>query len=456
MLRVALSPHVTLETDADGTVAACFNGHSVSLGKFDASAAGYARDLRRGQPLGSLASEGPDTSKESHRLLRQLARRGLLEYRLRHPRQSKDKHKGKDQVVIEPQMPDYWPRMPPLRNADVIALSRFAYLRRRANEMILESPLAGAVFKICDPQTAAALARLSAPQHIGRLRGHDGFPGIALLALLVDCRILFKIETAPEGGLRRREGDADLVLWDFHDLLFHARSTQGRHANPIGGVYPYLGVLPSPPAVRPPWRGKTRRGKTIDLPKSAAHSHPMPQVATLLRERHSTRIFDASRPITLAELALFLDGAARVQSRFEDRLELDGDQASAVGYAVRPYPSGGGSWELELYLAVAKCEGLGRGFYHYDAGGHALVRIGVPVPQLEAAFMGAASAMGTSAPPQILTLYLLAADLGLGGCAIGTADIDLFARMTGIEFHIEGPVAQFALGRPVDREPAPG
>ena len=45
------------------------------------------------------------------------------------------------------------------------------------------------------------------------------------------------------------------------------------------------------------------------------------------------------------------------------------------------------------------------------------------------------------------TLYLMATDMGLGGCAIGIANIDLFAKMTGIEFHIEGPVGQFALGR---------
>ena len=35
----------------------------------------------------------------------------------------------------------------------------------------------------------------------------------------------------------------------------------------------------------------------------------------------------------------------------------------------------------------------------------------------------------------------------LGGCAIGIANIDLFAKMTGIEFHVEGPVGQFAIGR---------
>jgi hypothetical protein len=37
--------------------------------------------------------------------------------------------------------------------------------------------------------------------------------------------------------------------------------------------------------------------------------------------------------------------------------------------------------------------------------------------------------------------------MGLGGCAIGIANIDLFAKMTGIDFYVEGPLAQFALGR---------
>ena len=45
------------------------------------------------------------------------------------------------------------------------------------------------------------------------------------------------------------------------------------------------------------------------------------------------------------------------------------------------------------------------------------------------------------------TLYLTATDMGLGGCAIGTGNIDLFAKLTGQPFHVEGPVGQFALGR---------
>jgi nitroreductase len=45
------------------------------------------------------------------------------------------------------------------------------------------------------------------------------------------------------------------------------------------------------------------------------------------------------------------------------------------------------------------------------------------------------------------TLYLMATGMGLGACAIGSVNIDLFAKMTGLEFHVEGPVGQFAIGR---------
>ena len=473
-MSVRLVGHVTLEARADGEIVACFDGASVGLGSYSVAAAERARDLRIGLPFGSFASDGKDKDKsidkEIHPLVRRLAGHGLLEYRLGRSRD------GEDHVVIEPQVPGYWPRTPPLGNADVLVLSRFAYMRRRGNEMVLESPRAGALFKICDPTIAAAIAKLSAPQQIKRLRRQVDFPGVELLALLVDCRILFKIDAAGNSGLRPDEGDDHLVLWDFHDLLFHARSTEGRHANPLGGVYPYAGVMAPLPAVRPSWPGDK-----IDLRNlSAAHSDETSPVASLLRERHSTRVFDDQRPITLVELSRFLEGTTRVQSQGKSSLDL-GEDSPAVEYASRPYPSGGGSWELELYLAVDKCEGLARGFYHYDAGGHALVPIGVGTHELGALLRGAEFAMGAPAVPQILitiaarfgrttwkysslayalilkdvgvllqTLYLMATEMGLGGCAIGTANIELFAKMTGLEFHVEGPVGQFALGRGAD------
>ena len=285
-----LRSNVTLETQAEGEIAVCFEGYSVGLGRFSAGAAERAQNLRIGLPLAAFASNRRNIDKEIDLLVRRLARRGLLEYRLAGSRI------GEDQVVIEPQMPDYWPRTPQLGNADAVVLSRFAYMRRRGNEMILESPRAGALFKICNPKIAAVLATLSTPQHIKQLRRQDDFPGLELLALLLDCQILFKVDAAGGSGLRPAEGDHNLVLWDFHDLLFHARSTPGRHANPLGGVYSYASVIPAPPAVRRRWPGKT-----IDLnalSRAAADTLP---AARLLRQRHSVRSFDGARPIMLAE-----------------------------------------------------------------------------------------------------------------------------------------------------------
>jgi hypothetical protein len=238
IISAGLSGHITLETHADGNIVACFNGYSVGLGKFSADAVDRAQQLRTGLPLGSFAPDGNTVDKEIDLLVRRLAQRGLLEYRLGRLGD------GKDQVVIEPQVPDYWPRTPKLGNAETIVLSRFAYLRRRGNEMVLESPRAGALFKICNPAIASTIAMLSTPQRVSKLRRQEGFPGVELLGLLVDCQILFKIDAASDAGLRPTEGDDNLVLWDFHDLLFHTHSTEGRQANPIGGVYPYAGVMP--------------------------------------------------------------------------------------------------------------------------------------------------------------------------------------------------------------------
>ena len=426
-------------------------------------------ELRTGLPLVSI-SRGRAGDKEINLLVQRLARSGLLEYRLGPARG------GQDSVVIEPQIADYSPQISKIGNTDTIALSRFAYLRRRRTEMVLESPRAGALFRITDPKMAAALVTLSKPQKISRYRKERGFPGLEFLGLLMDCQILFKLRDGDSDGLRPSEGDPSLVLWDFHDLLFHTHSTEGRQANPIGGLYSYSDLMAPLPAVRPPWPGKT-----IDL-DGAVTSPPSP-FAGLLDARHSIRDFDDGHPITLGELATLLQTTARVRAKWTAPSDM-GEEGPEVSYASRPYPSGGAAYELELYLAVNQCEGLARGFYHYDAERHALTPIEVRPQDLDAQLSDAEFAIGASGAPHILiviaarfgrvswkyssvayslilkdvgvltqTLYLAATDMGLGGCAIGTNNIGRFARMTGLEFSTEGPVGLFALGRGLEPEP---
>jgi SagB-type dehydrogenase family enzyme len=473
-LSARLPAHVALKAQPHGEVAAHFYGHWVGLGKFSAAAARRAQALRAGLPLRAIASVASDADKEIALLVQRLARHGLLEFRLGHSA------RGADRVIVEPQVRDYWPRTPQLDASETLVLSRFAYMRRRGSELVLESPRSPALFRIYDPDIAATLAMLATPQPVKKLRRQVGSAGITFLALLVDCQILFRVDAAREGGLRPSEGNDSLVLWDFHDLLFHARSTEGRHANPLGGVYPYAASIAPLPAVRPRWSG-TKLG-LARLP--ITDTEAVRSTAKLLRERRSERGFDDRAPITVMELSTFLDCTARVRSEWTAALDSAND-GPQIAYTTRPYPSGGSNYPLELYLAVDKCEGLDRGFYFYDAGEHALVPIDFHPSELEALLTSAAFAMGVSGAPQILitmaarfgrvswkyssiayslilkdvgvltqTFYLMASAMGLGGCAIGSINIDLFARMTGIDFFVEGPVGQFAMGRASTSEPS--
>jgi SagB-type dehydrogenase family enzyme len=467
LLCARLNSRIRLALAPDGTISASLDGYAIPFPRLSVAAAKRAQELHAGLPLKSLSTARSAVDKEIALLVKRLARQGLIEYPLT---------QGDAEIaVIEPQTADYWPEIKQPASSDTLALSRFAYLRRRGEDMVLESPRASALFRIRKAEIAGALAALATPQKFGALRRQGNVLGAEFCALLLACDMLFKVGAGARDNLRANEGDQKLVTWDFHDLLFHIHSTEGRHANPIGGRFAFLDAIPPPAALRAPWGGAA-----IDLkPFSAASDEELTPFAKLLRERHSARDFDAQAPIKLAELAKLLDHAARVQFKWSSPLDLgDGSFGPDIAYTRRPYPAAGSEYELELYLAVSQCEGLERGFYHYDAERHALVPIEVRNDAMEALFAGAVFAMDAPGPPQILltiaarfdrvawkysgiayslilkdvgvflqTLYLAATDLDLGGCAIGTHNIDLFSKMTGQDVHIEGPVGLFALGR---------
>lgn len=462
-LLVRLTPGVKIEAGAEGTLVASFDEKSAPLGAFGAHTVERASLLAQGLPLDLSTPADTDDRRQIDTLVRRLGLYGLVEYRLARG--------GADIVVIEPQMRDYAPRFAPIDESQPLALSRFAYLRRRGADIVLESPRAGALFRLCDPQIAALVASLAAPRALRDLANTPGWHGAELMSLLLACDLLFAPDEA-DGSLRAAEGDENLVLWDFHDLLFHARSTFGRHANPAGGRYAYADIMEQPPAIRPSWPGEAILLEQF----GASPSKVSISFAELLRKRHSTRGFDADNPVTLRELAWLLGAVARIVS--VRRIYEDESEEFWTDIASRPYPSGGASYELELYLAVDKCDGLARGFYHYDADRHALVAISTSEQRLAAMLGGAQGATGAKAPPQALvtmaarfgrvawkystfayqlvlkdvgvvmqTIYLMATELDLGACAIGAHDIELFAKMTGLDFHVEGAVGQITLGR---------
>jgi SagB-type dehydrogenase family enzyme len=180
-------------------------------------------------------------------------------------------------------------------------------------------------------------------------------------------------------------------------------------------------------------------------------------------------------PISLGELAEFLYRVARTRRivAVEGIANYDGPD--------HPYPTGGMAGDLEVYVSVARCEGLQAGIYHYESDHHRLRHIGdqdAAAPLLHAA----RTSSGGAIEPQVLltltsrfarlswkydaiayattlkhvgvfyqTAYLVATAMGLGPCALGAGDIEQAGASLGLDWLIESSVGEFALGsRPGD------
>jgi SagB-type dehydrogenase family enzyme len=353
------------------------------------------------------------------------------------------------------------------------ALSRFAYLRREGGEAVLESPLAHARVILNDGRAAALVGALSASATAEELTGRGlGLPAdavAAVLTLLLRAGVLVE-----DGGEGCAPEAASLQTWEFHDLLFHARSRLGRSDAPHGGTYRVAGRLEPPPALKP-----SMAGETIDLwcPDLARLERDDPPLAWVQERRCSVRDFDAEHPITDRQLGEFLFRVARVKDRWQAEAAT-GAGPVRLDFASRPYPAGGGLYELELYAAVNLCANLEPGLYHYDPSGHRLTRLcgrtaevggllrdaagSAAVPEgnlqvlliLAARFARAAWKYESIAYALTLkhvgvvfqTMYLAATAMGLGPCAVGCGDADRFARAAGTDYYAETSVGEFLLG----------
>jgi SagB-type dehydrogenase family enzyme len=348
-----------------------------------------------------------------------------------------------------------------------LALSRFALVRAEGGRAWLESPRSPLRVCLEAPEAAAAVLRLARPATPARVAADAGLsPGAAadLLGLLHGAALA--VEHA-DGVPSPEEADPGLAHWEFHDLLFHARSRVGRQAGGYGGTYRMEGRFPPLPAVRPPFAGAAVPLPRPDLDAVAEGDPPFTRV---LEERRSVR-GSGARAVTLAEVGELLFRAARVRRLIPTpRGEL----------SSRPYPGGGACHELEVYLAVRACDGLEPGLYHYDPGEHRLVRVEGGDPAAVRALLRDSAIVAHGAPPaQVLvvlaarfarvawkyesmayalvlkdagvliqTLYLVATAMGLAPCALGGGNADLFARASGTDYYAEPSVAELRLGAP--------
>jgi SagB-type dehydrogenase family enzyme len=364
-------------------------------------------------------------------------------------------------VRIERTTPDDAYRIVDVAEDAPVRLSRFALCRSRADTLVLESPLA---------KVRVLLVHRDARELVAALGSRCSASDLAREGPAVDEVVTLLGHLAGAGFLDIGDAEESLRQWDFHDALFHSRIRSGRFDEPFGAVYPYLGQLDPEPAVKQPPHGRSIELYRPALPDVIAGD---PGLTATLEGRRSIRDH-GERPLTATQLGEFLYRVARVRAHYVPDGE-GGDGGDEL--ATRPYPSGGGAYELELYLCLNRCAGVDQGIYYYDPVGHRLILVNAAADDRDTMLAVAASAVGVPIQPDVLitmtsrirrlswkyraiayattlrhtgvlyqTMYLVATALGLAPCGLGNGDADLAARVLGLDEHREISVGDFLLG----------
>jgi SagB-type dehydrogenase family enzyme len=345
-----------------------------------------------------------------------------------------------------------------------LVMSRFAIMRREGDRILVESPVARSQVLVHAAEVATLIAGLVLPKPGDP---GEGAPADPLPAVVRD-RI---VRDLLEAGLvvpASAESGRDASLWRPHDLYFHAHSRLGAegyfgagYGRTLWGKQEHE-PLPARPE---PFPGPAVELYRPDLDALRTSDRPL---AAVVEDRRSIRSFDDGAPITADQLGELLYRCARARAH---------NAQDGVEYLSRPYPSGGGLYELELYPVVRRVSGLSQGVYHYDTHEHRLRLVREPGPAAARLLQAAASAAAMAALPQVLivvaarfgrvmwsyeqlpyalilknlgalyqTMYLVATSMGLAPCGLGSGDTAAFEEATGLDFMVEGSVGEFALG----------
>lgn len=339
---------------------------------------------------------------------------------------------------------------------EYFSLSRFAYCYTDNSQIVLKSPLSQTKLILNNWRASALIAKLSQPENYINLATEipDITEEIAqnFLALLLAAQMLSASE------------DSTLKQWEFHDLMFHTCSRNGRHDSPVGATYRFLETVEPLPSVK-----SIINENTIQLKKPNINILCKTDISLTqaLESRSSIREHDTN-PITLNQLGELLYRSARVK----DIVNTDKGEIS-----FRPYPSGGAIYELEIYPVIYQCQGLEKGIYHYQPSTHQLCQISEWTPNVEGLIKDAYQVSGQQTVPQVLlvvtarfgrlfwkyqsiayslilkhvgalyqTIYLVSTSMKLAPCALGVGNSDSFAKATGIDYYTESSVGEFMLG----------
>jgi oxazoline/thiazoline dehydrogenase len=398
---------------------------------------------------------------QSYSFLQGCVRHGLLQYTACAG--------GEPLITAQPLTAACRYELPAADDLSQYVLSRFAYCRREGEELALESPLSFARVLLHRGHGAALISELMKPRPEGQL-------GLALPALSTEdssavIRLLASVgmlTSVGADGASQEDANPSLMQWEFHDLLFHARSRPGRHDAPVGSTDRFLHQIELLPATKPLSSERVIALPRPDLSYLARHDCTLTEA---LERRRSQRVY-GEQPITLQQLGEFLYRTAGARPLPHHLVDAGEPERSG-----RPYPGAGGVFELELYLAVNQCEQLPAGLYYYHPATHQLGRLVEPDEQLDTLLTSASEGAGGALIPQVLiiitarfqrvswhyqstayalilkdvgvlfqTMYLVATAMNLAPCAIGTGNSDLCAQVVGTAYYAETSVGEFLLG----------
>ncbi|NEP00560.1 MAG: SagB/ThcOx family dehydrogenase, partial [Symploca sp. SIO2E9] len=332
-------------------------------------------------------------------------------------------------------------------------ISRFAYCHREDSTFFWRSALGKSIVSIKETFSAVVLYSLLQPHNKFELSQKLDVPIDLISAFLTLCcsaKLLVSVEAVEP---------LSLTQWEFHDLLFHSLSRQGRQPHPVGKSLRFKGIIEPPPPIKP-----ALTSHPIPLEKPEVNNNP--SFFTVLEARKSIRT-PGPVPLTAKQLGEFLYRCARVRE-ITDR-----------GYmqcSNRPYPSGGACYELEIYPVIEDCQGLERGIYHYCPLHHHLAPISCRDEQIDRLMRDATNANGDDVCPNVLlvitarfarvswayesmgyslilkhvgvlyqTMYLVATAMNLAPCALGAGNPDHFVEATGTNYYEESSVGEFML-----------
>ncbi|GGO89006.1 SagB/ThcOx family dehydrogenase [Wenjunlia tyrosinilytica] len=386
-------------------------------------------------------------------------------------------------------------RLPEVGLDCVARLSRFASLRSEDDEMVVESPLSLHRVVLHRNEAARVLFSLAQPRTVADIVAAAALPRpvvVDLVRYLVAAGAVLLSEPSGEdredlgraGPGRARPGagaprfaedtDPALLGWAPAEMLFHTRSRFGRYG-PYGSGHPPLGGSPAEPLLKP-----VPQGARTALPRPSLDevlSRDLPLTAVLESRRSVRRYGEAA--LTLEQVGELLYRSARVRAK----LSVPGSAPSRHLTTSRPYPTGGSSYELEIYATVGRCEGLDRGVYYYDPCDHCLVLVDQDAHAVTRLLGCAQVGAGMHEPPPLLltitarfgrvsrkysgmwyalilkdvgvlqqTLYLVSTAMGLAPCALGGGDMDASARSFRLDWREESSVGEFLVGpRPSDQ-----